>query len=58
VTLTVFRRDELLNLALEVEMAPPQRWELRPRADATPEQVALRDGWLAAMVPASAPAAG
>jgi predicted metalloprotease with PDZ domain len=59
VTLTVFRRDELLNLALEVELGPPQRWELRPLANATPEQVALREDWLRAVVAVpAAPAAG
>ncbi|HET6764341.1 MAG TPA: PDZ domain-containing protein [Longimicrobiaceae bacterium] len=58
VTLTVFRRDELLNVSMEVETGPPQRWEIRRRADATPEQVALREDWLRAVVPESAAQAG
>ncbi|MDB4947395.1 MAG: peptidase domain protein [Gemmatimonadetes bacterium] len=58
VVLTVFRRDELVNLALEVEAGPPQRWEIRPTPQPTPEQTALRDDWLRAVVTASAPAAG
>jgi predicted metalloprotease with PDZ domain len=56
VTLTVFRRDELMNLPLQVEHGPPQRWEIRPLAGATPEQVALREDWLRAVVTAPAAA--
>ncbi len=48
VALTVFRRDELLTLALEVETIPPPRLVVRPRQDAAPEQVRLRQDWLRA----------
>jgi predicted metalloprotease with PDZ domain len=57
VTLTVFRRDELVNLSLEVEMAPPQKWAIRPLPDATPEQLAFCASWLRVDVPPAAPAA-
>jgi predicted metalloprotease with PDZ domain len=53
-TLVVFRRDELLTLQLPVETGPPQRWILRPAADATPEQKALLDDWLRTVVPEEA----
>ncbi|HYH81367.1 MAG TPA: PDZ domain-containing protein, partial [Longimicrobium sp.] len=46
VTLTVFRRDELINLTLPVESGPPQRLVVR-RVDApSPEQNALLEHWL------------
>jgi predicted metalloprotease with PDZ domain len=46
VTLTVFRRDELINLTLPVEFGPPQRMVIRVRDDATAEQKALLQHWL------------
>jgi predicted metalloprotease with PDZ domain len=45
-TLTVFRRDELFNLALPVEMGPPQRLVVRALDGATDEQKALLAHWL------------
>jgi len=50
-TLTVFRRDELINLQLPVVTGPPPRWMLRPRADAPPEQQAVLRHWLRTVVP-------
>jgi predicted metalloprotease with PDZ domain len=50
-TLTVFRRDELINLQLPVVTGPPPRWILRPRPDATPEQQAVLQHWLRTVVP-------
>jgi predicted metalloprotease with PDZ domain len=63
VSLTVFRRDELVTVPFEIELTPPQRWDIRPVLQPTPEQVALRDDWLRAVVGgavagASASAAG
>ncbi|HYW11199.1 MAG TPA: PDZ domain-containing protein [Longimicrobium sp.] len=58
--LTVFRRDELLTLALPVEVGPPPRWIIRPAPDATPAQQVLLADWLRTVVPdgaAQAPAA-
>ncbi|HET7231970.1 MAG TPA: PDZ domain-containing protein [Longimicrobium sp.] len=46
VTLTVFRRDELINLALPVESGPPQRMLIRPIDGAGPEQKALLEHWM------------
>lgn len=46
VTLTVFRRDELINLALPVESGPPQRLALRPVDTPSTEQQALLEHWL------------
>jgi predicted metalloprotease with PDZ domain len=46
VPLTVFRRDELVTLALEVDFGPLPRVAVREREDATPEQRALREHWL------------
>lgn len=57
VTLTVFRRDELVNLSMEVELAPPQKWVIRSVADPTPEQLAFRASWLRVDVPPATPAA-
>ncbi|HEU4562556.1 MAG TPA: PDZ domain-containing protein [Longimicrobium sp.] len=45
-TLTVFRRDELINLTLPVELVPPQRVLIRQKQDATPEQQTLLEHWL------------
>jgi predicted metalloprotease with PDZ domain len=50
-TLTVFRRDELINLQLPVVTGPPPRWMVRPRPDATPEQQAVLQHWLRTVVP-------
>jgi predicted metalloprotease with PDZ domain len=63
VSLTVFRRDELVTVPFDVELTPPQRWDIRPLPQPTPEQVALREDWLRAVVGgagagASASAAG
>ena len=54
--LTIFRRDELLNLVMPVEVGPPQRWVVRSVAEPTPEQLRLREDWLRAVVPPDAPA--
>jgi predicted metalloprotease with PDZ domain len=51
VQLTVFRRDEMLTLALRVEAGPPQRWVLRPVPDANPAQQAVLAHWLRVVVP-------
>ena len=45
-TLTVFRRDELVNLALPVEVGPPQKLVLRPVPDPTDPQRGVLDHWL------------
>lgn len=45
-TLTVFRRDELINLTLPVESGPPQRVLVRPVDAPAPEQTALLENWL------------
>jgi predicted metalloprotease with PDZ domain len=55
-TLTVFRRDELVNLALPVEVGPPPRFALRPLPDATPAQQAVLADWLRTVVPEAAAA--
>jgi predicted metalloprotease with PDZ domain len=67
VALTVFRRDELLNLALQVETGPPQQMMLRRMENPSPLQQAVLADWLrtdvpdppaaAAAKPAQAPAA-
>ena len=44
--LTVFRRDELINLAMQVESGPPARLAIHPKPEATPEQQALLQHWL------------
>jgi predicted metalloprotease with PDZ domain len=46
VTLTVFRRDELVNLAIPVESGPPERLALHPVDAPSPEQKALLEEWL------------
>jgi len=46
VTLTVFRRDELINLTLPVESGPPQRLAIRPVDTPSPEQQMLLAHWL------------
>ena len=53
VPLTVFRRDELLTLPLEVERAAPTRLVLRPVERLTPAQQRLLDDWLRVDVPAA-----
>lgn len=50
-TLTVFRRDELINLQLPVVLGPPPRWMVRPAPNATPEQQAVLNHWLRTVVP-------
>jgi predicted metalloprotease with PDZ domain len=52
VSLTVFRRDELLTLPLAVESGPPTRLALRPVEAPTPEQRATFDDWLREEPPA------
>lgn len=51
VPLTVFRRDELVTLELEVELAAPTRLVLRPVERPTPAQQRLHDDWLRVDVP-------
>jgi predicted metalloprotease with PDZ domain len=51
VTLTVFRRDELVTLMLPVEAGPPLRYVIRPAPDATPAQQAVLAHWLRTVVP-------
>ena len=51
VPLTVFRRDELVTLELEVEMAAPARRTLRPAEHPTPSHQRLLDDWLRVDVP-------
>ncbi len=51
--LTVFRRDELLTLEMEVELVPPARLTLRPAATPTPARQRLLDDWLRVDVPAA-----
>jgi predicted metalloprotease with PDZ domain len=46
VALTVFRRDELLTVEMEVEHVPPARLAVRPVDAPTPEQKALLEHWL------------
>ena len=52
--LTVFRRDELVTLALQVDLGPPPRFVLRPLPDATPAQQAVLADWLRTTVPDAA----
>lgn len=49
VTLTLFRRDQLLTLDVEVEAAAP-KLRVTPVAEPTAEQTALLQGWLRAVV--------
>ena len=49
--LTLFRRDELLNLEMEVETAPPARLAVRPVDDPTLEQRRMLEDWLRVDVP-------
>jgi len=53
VPVTVFRRDELVTLELEVEMAAPSRLLLRPAERPTPAQQRLLDDWLRVDVPSA-----
>ncbi|HEX8395036.1 MAG TPA: PDZ domain-containing protein [Longimicrobium sp.] len=55
--LTVFRRDELVTVALPAVAGPPQRLVLRPVKDATPAQQAVFADWLRTTVPPVAPLA-
>lgn len=54
--LAVFRRDELVTVALPAVVGPPSRLVLRAAKDATPAQQAVLADWLRTTVPA-APAA-
>jgi predicted metalloprotease with PDZ domain len=56
VTLTVFRRDELVNVSVPVEHGPPQRFAIRRAQDATEEEQAVMADWLRCVVPREAPA--
>jgi predicted metalloprotease with PDZ domain len=51
VALTVFRRDEMVTLALPAEAGPPLRYVIRPAPDATPAQQAVLAHWLRTVVP-------
>lgn len=51
VTLTLFRRDELREVALTLGRRPYNKVEITPRPDATPGQRALYEGWLRAAWP-------
>jgi len=46
VSLTLFRRDELLDLAVTLGIRPYDRYEIRPRADADEAARALYQTWL------------
>jgi predicted metalloprotease with PDZ domain len=54
--LTVFRRDQLLTVALPVEHGPPPAVAVRRMPEVTPEQEALLEGWLRQVVPEGAAA--
>ena len=54
VSLTVFRRDELVTVELEVERAAPARLAIRPAESPTPEQRRVLEDWLRSDVPADA----
>lgn len=54
VTLTLFRRDELREVALTLGQRPYNEVKITPRPDATPEQRALYEGWLRAAWPEGA----
>ena len=45
VTLLVARRDELHRVEITLGAAPPDRWTLAVRSDATPEQKARLAAW-------------
>jgi predicted metalloprotease with PDZ domain len=51
VGLTVFRRDELLDLAVTLGIRPYDRYEIRPRADADDAARALYQSWLGEPLP-------
>jgi predicted metalloprotease with PDZ domain len=51
VTLTLFRRDELREVALTLGQRPYNQVTITPRPDATAEQRALYEGWLRASWP-------
>ncbi|HEX8692528.1 MAG TPA: PDZ domain-containing protein [Longimicrobium sp.] len=53
--LTVFRRDELVTLSLEVETGPPTRFLVRPVEAPTPAQRAVLEDWLREDVPGPRP---
>ncbi|MBI5482784.1 MAG: PDZ domain-containing protein, partial [Deltaproteobacteria bacterium] len=52
VGLTVFRRDELLDLAVTLGIRPYDRYEIRPRADADEAARAAYQAWLGEPFPA------
>jgi predicted metalloprotease with PDZ domain len=52
VSLTVFRREELLDLAVTLGIRPYDRYEIRPRADADETARALYQAWLGEPFPA------
>ncbi|HWK88780.1 MAG TPA: PDZ domain-containing protein [Longimicrobium sp.] len=49
-TLTLLRRDELVNVQLEVEAPLPRRVTIQPVEQPTPEQERLRNDWLRTVV--------
>lgn len=55
VTLTLFRRDELREVALTLGQRPYNKVEITPRPDATREQRALYEAWLGAAWPDEIP---
>lgn len=56
--LTVFRRDELLTVEMEVEHAPPSRLAVRPVDQPTEAQRRVLDDWLREEPAARAPGGG
>jgi predicted metalloprotease with PDZ domain len=46
ITLTVFRREELLNLTMMVEFTPPTRLAIRPLSAPSPDQKRMIEDWL------------
>jgi predicted metalloprotease with PDZ domain len=57
IRLSLFRMDELLEVALQLAPAPRDTVTFVPQEHATPEQQALREKWLGAAWPADATAA-
>ncbi len=52
VTATVFRREQLAHLSVELASAPPDRYILRRSADATAEEAARFEAWTGRALPA------
>jgi predicted metalloprotease with PDZ domain len=49
-TLHLFRREELVSVEVTLGAAPPDTYALKASQAATPDAVAVRDGWLGAEV--------